>query len=375
MRDRHDGVVRVGSVSSVGSNMNRKVFFAAIRKSLFDGSLNKGQVEGIERILDYWQANWPAMSIEELAYVLATVKWETGHTFQPVREKGGESARYAPFYGRGLVQITWAANYAKFGIEATPDKALEWSTALAILFEGMIKGSFTGKKLADYISTERHDYVDARAIVNGSDQAIQIAIYADKFLAALKAGAAAPAEEDTARTTSSVVKAGAGGAAGAGVVIAGQHAASGGDPLLSALMAIGSLVLGAAPWIMERFKKSPAPIAEATTPAPKPPPVEESSTPSVLPTSLTTDLETAMAKARACKAALDDALEGVAKERQKIHARIETQQAADLAAANEVTAIKESVAEPKRLAAPEVIVPAAPVATPAVASAAHVGEA
>ena len=35
--------------------------------------------------------------------------------FRTTREYGGPSARYAPFYGRGFIQVTWRENYAKFG--------------------------------------------------------------------------------------------------------------------------------------------------------------------------------------------------------------------------------------------------------------------
>lgn len=35
--------------------------------------------------------------------------------FRTTREYGGSKARYAPYYGRGFIQITWRENYAKFG--------------------------------------------------------------------------------------------------------------------------------------------------------------------------------------------------------------------------------------------------------------------
>ena len=43
--------------------------------------------------------------------------------------------------------------------------------ALAILFEGMARGSFTGKKLSDYFEGGSEDWVEARRIVNGADRA------------------------------------------------------------------------------------------------------------------------------------------------------------------------------------------------------------
>ena len=35
--------------------------------------------------------------------------------FRTTREYGGSSARYAPYYGRGFIQVTWEANYRSFG--------------------------------------------------------------------------------------------------------------------------------------------------------------------------------------------------------------------------------------------------------------------
>lgn len=35
--------------------------------------------------------------------------------FRTTTEYGGPKARYAPYYGRGFIQVTWRENYAKFG--------------------------------------------------------------------------------------------------------------------------------------------------------------------------------------------------------------------------------------------------------------------
>ena len=102
--------------------------------------------------------------------------------------------RYYPWHGRGLVQITWERNYQKFGIEKAED-ALKWDVALRCLFEGCIKGMFTGKKLSDYISEQRQDYVGARRVVNGQDKAELIAKAARSFHAALLKAEAAPVAE------------------------------------------------------------------------------------------------------------------------------------------------------------------------------------
>jgi predicted chitinase len=177
--------------------MNFQIFFDDVRNSLFGGKLSQGQVEGMENIINY-----STVSLDQLAYVLATVKWETAHTMQPIKEYGStaylKSKPYWPYYGRGLVQLTWRDNYAKYGLEKTPDKALEWESSLFVLFDGMTKGLFTGKKLDDYINDNKRDYINARRIINGTDRAKEIAQIADAYRTALIAAQdpVAPPEDD-----------------------------------------------------------------------------------------------------------------------------------------------------------------------------------
>jgi putative chitinase len=165
--------------------MNLAVFFDEVRNSLFGGKLTQDQVVGMENIINYRDDNYRGVTDDQLAYMLATVKWETAHTMQPIKEYGSQaylkSKPYYPYYGRGLVQLTWKANYERYGIAATPDKALEWPTSLLVMFDGMTKGIFTGKKLSDYIADGRRDYVNARRIINGTDRAKEIAAIADDY--------------------------------------------------------------------------------------------------------------------------------------------------------------------------------------------------
>ncbi len=171
------------------TTINREYFFDRIRHALFAGRMTQGQVDGVTRILDYRDSAWPKMSDDELAYLLATVKHETAHTMQPVREMGGErylkSKPYYPWVGEGLVQVTWEANAKKFGARK-PGDLMTWPIALRAAFEGMIKGVFTGKKLANYIGDGKVDYIGARRIINGTDKARLIAAYAHSFRDALR---------------------------------------------------------------------------------------------------------------------------------------------------------------------------------------------
>ena len=141
--------------------MNTEYFFNRIRQSVFGGKMTQPQVEGVTNILNYRDKNWPKMSDDELAYLLATVVHETAHKMQPVREMGGErylrSKKYYPWVGEGLVQVTWKENAVKFGAKK-PGDLLTWPIALRAAFEGMIKGMFTGKKLADFINAAHCDF-------------------------------------------------------------------------------------------------------------------------------------------------------------------------------------------------------------------------
>mgnify|MGYP000997808312 CR=1 FL=1 len=187
--------------------MNRTVFFNYVRKAPFGNSISQNQVNGLKNILDYKESNYPSWSNEYLAYALATVFHETAATIQPVKEYGGEkylkSKPYYPYYGRGYVQLTWKRNYELYGIADKPDKALDPAVSVKILFQGMERGVFTGKKLSDYFNSGKSDPVGARRIINGTDKAKLIAGYYKNFLDALNAAdeALLPKAEQTMNIT------------------------------------------------------------------------------------------------------------------------------------------------------------------------------
>lgn len=66
-----------------------------------------------------------------------------------------------------------------------PELALRLDIATRTLFLGMMKGSFTGRKVADYFGPDKEDWVNARRIVNGLDRANLIATYAKSYYAAI----------------------------------------------------------------------------------------------------------------------------------------------------------------------------------------------
>jgi len=193
------------------------IFFDTVRKPLFGGGLNQSAVDNMNLIVGFWLENYPNNPLNQLAYVLATVRAEVGSNMRPVREafaKTDAEARsklagraYAksagPFghayYGRGYVQLTHLSNYRtqgeKLGIDLVqfPDRALETEVALQILVNGMMGGDFNGQGhgLAHYVNATRQDFVGARRTVNVQDRAAEIAGFAEKFLQALKLAAAA----------------------------------------------------------------------------------------------------------------------------------------------------------------------------------------
>lgn len=179
--------------------IDRAKFFAGVRTSPFNGRLTQGQVDGMSAILDEWERR-KLTDLRWLAYMLATVWWECDRTMQPIREVGrGKGRAYGKrdpqsgqfYYGRGFVQLTWRRNYEAMGkligadLVNDPDRALELPIASAILFLGMTRGIFTGRKLADYLNARATDWINARRIINGTDKASIIAGAAKQFYADL----------------------------------------------------------------------------------------------------------------------------------------------------------------------------------------------
>lgn len=193
--------------------INRKFFFDQARNTLFGGSLNTKQVNGLTAILDEWDANYSQNDDRWLAYMLATTHHETGRTMQPIEEWGkgrglpygsqlkmtkdrnGKRIPYSDttevFYGRGFVQLTWYENYDKAGQKLNQDflhnaaGVMELSNATKILFLGMTEGWFTGAKLSTFFNPTTEDWKNARKIINGLDKWDLVKDYALKYYAAI----------------------------------------------------------------------------------------------------------------------------------------------------------------------------------------------
>jgi Chitinase class I/ROS/MUCR transcriptional regulator protein len=193
--------------------IDRIAFFDRMRP-LFGGRYQNSQVAGLNAIMDAWESKTPNGDLRWLAYMMATAFHETARTMQPVREAFWLSEqwrkthlRYYPYYGRGYVQLTWQANYAKAGayvgadLVASPDLALRPDYAAVIMQVGMSEGWFRRDRhgrphtLARYFGHGVDDSVGAREIINGPEWtrvggqkvllATVIARYHAEFLAAL----------------------------------------------------------------------------------------------------------------------------------------------------------------------------------------------
>jgi hypothetical protein len=212
------------------ASINRTLFYNAVRLNPFGGRLTQQNVDGCGAILDEWERSPLADGdLHKLGYILATAYGETGTMRWDVREgapRGETRQSYftrmydvrghrpsvaqqlgntqpgdgAKYYGRCPCQITGRRNYTLFsqrlGVDLVnnPDLALEKTVAIAILFEGMFHGLFTGRKLADYFDGQDHPDAEmkrrriaARAVINGRDKAETFARVAAAFTAALKA--------------------------------------------------------------------------------------------------------------------------------------------------------------------------------------------
>ena len=167
---------------------------------MFSNVLQQSQVDGMNAILDGWEAKYTADDDRWLAYALATTYHETDQHMQPIDEYGkGRGMPYGKadpttgqvYYGRGFVQLTWERNYETMsnllGIDFVhhPDLTLELDNATNILFLGMAKGLFTGKSLSNYFCKTNEDWVSARKIINGLDKAQAIALYGHNFYSAI----------------------------------------------------------------------------------------------------------------------------------------------------------------------------------------------
>lgn len=193
--------------------MNAPAFFAAVRARPFGGALTQSAVDALNAINAAWETYGDG-DLNKHAYVLGTAfheadrfktmeEYASGAAYEGRDDLGnvvkGDGVR---FKGRGFVQLTGRANYAdwskRLGIDLTANPGLVTGRSIAarILVEGCMLGTFTGRRLGDYITTGKVDFMNARRVVNGTDKAATIKGYAEAFLTALKAATPEPTEPE-----------------------------------------------------------------------------------------------------------------------------------------------------------------------------------
>jgi hypothetical protein len=181
-------IVSLRAVKASGSTSLFAMFSSAISKAF--GWLSPTQSNSLLNIVNSFD-KFGDGDINKLLYIIATAYHES--KLAPVREIRGavgtplynrqESYWKTGYYGRGFVQLTHERNYKTMGeifnvdLVNNPDLALQPVLAADILVYGMINGSFTGRRLSQYINDSRQDYFEARRVVNALDQAQLITDY------------------------------------------------------------------------------------------------------------------------------------------------------------------------------------------------------
>lgn len=131
----------------------------------------------------------------QIAYILATAQHESDN-FRATREYEGRNQAVrlgysggAEYYGRGYVQVTHDHRYDAMAqalndprIRQDPDiVARDAVVGSRTTVVGMVRGLYTGVGIDQFINDNRTDYIGARAVVNGNDQASRIAGYAREW--------------------------------------------------------------------------------------------------------------------------------------------------------------------------------------------------
>lgn len=152
------------------------------------------------------------------AHFLAQLAHESAH-FQTTVEYGGKNARYAPWYGRGLIQVTWEENYRAF-YKWAQEKGLnppDFTSAEGREQAARFPWAFLGAVWywSAHRLNELADRDDVRAITkkinggyNGLDDRIKYLAAAKKIFGATSTGSPAPTGHSVLKIQNALIKLG-----------------------------------------------------------------------------------------------------------------------------------------------------------------------
>lgn len=137
----------------------------------------------------------------QLAYLLATVDYQTGGTFSADSEEPmplgindpqdivAQNLRASGFHGRGYAGLRGKDLYIGLSqvvgqdLVSNPGRLANPQVSYNVLIEGVMNGLFTGKRLDDYINPQKTDFYNARNIMSvDHNGAKDIMVLANRYL-------------------------------------------------------------------------------------------------------------------------------------------------------------------------------------------------
>ncbi len=182
VHSRHHWAITMSPVDEVGHGAGRRYFLPVKVKSLPGGEARVTEQDGDQ---------FAVSAKGQQAAITEGAKLGAAAAQKAVKSYADDDGTEQSYFGRGYVQLTWWSNYARssaqlgLGLQLLLDPAqvLQPQIAYKLMAYGMRTGDgfANGRKFTNYFKGAATDYVKARAMVNGSDHAAQIAIIASHF--------------------------------------------------------------------------------------------------------------------------------------------------------------------------------------------------
>lgn len=182
VHSRQRWAITMSPVEEVGHGAGRNYFLPVKVKALPGGDARVTEQDGDQFTVS---AKGLQTAITKGARMGAAATQKAVKTY--VDDDGTELS----YFGRGYVQLTWWSNYAMAGAQLglglqlllDPDQVLKPEIAYKLMAHGMLTGEgfANGRKFSAYFNGARTDYVKARAMVNGTDHAADVAAVARQF--------------------------------------------------------------------------------------------------------------------------------------------------------------------------------------------------